>query len=130
MVIEDEYAIRRILEHALKKAGFEVVAVENGRLGVEKMREGAFDMLLLDLMLPQMDGFEVLRVMGEEGISIPKILIITNLSEDEVMGRLTGKVVSGVFIKADYDLMEIVDFIIEQLGGKKRSGKRLGHNAR
>ena len=60
LVVEDEEHIRNILEYNLKLDGFEVYLAENGPAGLELAREKKFDVILLDWMMPEMDGLEVL----------------------------------------------------------------------
>ena len=80
LLIEDDAAIAAIERDYLEIEGFEVEIVADGRLGLERGLEGNFDLILLDLMLPGMDGFAVCRKLREK-INIP-ILMVTARQED------------------------------------------------
>ena len=59
LIIDDEEEIRELLEYNLKKEGFEVSTAENGVVGLKKLEENAIDLVLLDVMMPELDGIEV-----------------------------------------------------------------------
>lgn len=80
LLIEDDAAIAAIERDYLEIEGFEVEIVADGRVGLERGLEGNFDLILLDLMLPGMDGFAVCRKLREK-IKIP-ILMVTTRQED------------------------------------------------
>lgn len=80
LVIEDDAAIAAIERDYLEIEGFEVELTADGRVGLERGLEGNFDLILLDLMLPGMDGFAVCRKLREK-INIP-ILMVTARQED------------------------------------------------
>ena len=61
LIVEDEPAIAEAVEYALKAEGFEVEAVDNGNTALEQARDRAYDLLVLDLMLPGLSGVEVCR---------------------------------------------------------------------
>ncbi|HNS62650.1 MAG TPA: response regulator, partial [Anaerolineales bacterium] len=63
LVVEDEPALRDTLTYNLKKDGFAVEAVGDGRLALESARKLKPDLIVLDIMLPELDGFEVARIL-------------------------------------------------------------------
>lgn len=91
LVAEDERSLARALEVILAKSGYSVDTVEDGEAALEYVRTGDYDGLLLDLMMPRMDGIEVLRKLWDEGNEIP-VLILTAKSEvdDKVRGLDSG----------------------------------------
>jgi DNA-binding response OmpR family regulator len=91
LIVEDEPAISYGLELDLKTEGYQVELVEDGEAAVRRGREGAFDVIVLDLMLPKKDGFEVCRELRRGGIRTP-ILMLTARSQDveKVMGLDLG----------------------------------------
>ena len=86
LVVDDERAIRRLLRMYLTDAGFTVAEAPDGEQALEQVRRGGIDLVLLDLMLPEMDGYEVCRRLRETG-SLPVIMITARSDE---ANRITG----------------------------------------
>ncbi|WP_246939469.1 response regulator transcription factor [Bacillus pinisoli] len=86
LIIEDEKNITRFLELELKHEGYSVSTADNGRLGLEKALEEDWDCILLDLMLPQLNGIEVCRRIRTSKAT--PIIMIT--ARDSVMDRVSG----------------------------------------
>ena len=72
LVVEDEPNIRELLATSLRFAGFEVVAASDGRAALAAAEAHAPDLVVLDVMLPDMDGFEVIRRLREAGRQLPR----------------------------------------------------------
>ncbi len=87
LIVEDEPTIREFLEMGLAYEGYEPVGVEKGREGLNLALKDQFDVIILDIMLPDMDGFEVCRRIRETG-SETSILMLT--AKREVADRITG----------------------------------------
>jgi DNA-binding response OmpR family regulator len=91
LIVEDEPAISYGLELDLKTDGYEVELVEDGEVAVRRGREGAFDLIVLDLMLPKKDGYEVCRELRRGGIRTPVLMLTARSQEAEkVMGLDLG----------------------------------------
>lgn len=91
LVVEDEPAIAQALEDDLSLEGYRVVVVGDGRAAVTKGREEAFDAILLDVMLPGKDGFEVCRELRRSGVRTPILMLTARTQEsDKVLGLDTG----------------------------------------
>jgi two-component system alkaline phosphatase synthesis response regulator PhoP len=91
LVVEDEPGIAFGLETDLQMEGYEVTIEQNGTKALERARTGSFDMILLDVMLPGMDGFEVCRALRRAGVRTPIILVTARTHEAEkVMGLEVG----------------------------------------
>ncbi|MBM4155049.1 MAG: response regulator transcription factor [Lentisphaerae bacterium] len=93
LVIEDEDDIQELVRYTLLKEGFRVTIAGDGESGVERAREGGFDLVLLDLMLPGIDGMEVCRILqGDPRTSSLPVIMITARSEesDVVTGLRMG----------------------------------------
>jgi PAS domain S-box-containing protein len=94
LVVEDDDASRALIRSAVEREGFGVVGAENGRVGLDRVREGRPDAILLDLMMPEMDGFEFLAELRKhrEWRDIPVIVVSAlDLSPDDKR-RLSGQV--------------------------------------
>jgi DNA-binding response OmpR family regulator len=118
-VVEDELTMREIMVEKLKSSGFDVVEAEDGLKAVKLIEKETPDLVLLDLMLPDLDGYGVLtkiRTNKTPAIAKMPVIILTNLwSKDEIVK--TKKLgVSAYIIKAYMTTEEIVDKVKEILG--------------
>ena len=91
LIVEDEAALANALEHILKKAGHITDVVGDGQSALDFVRGFSYDLVLLDVMLPKLDGFTVVRQLRTEGISVP-VLMLTARSAvpDRVAGLNAG----------------------------------------
>jgi DNA-binding response OmpR family regulator len=91
LVVEDEPAIALGLEDDLKMEGYEVEVVRDGVTGARRGREGGFDLILLDVMLPAKDGFDVCRELRRAGVHTPILMLTAKAQEEQkVMGLELG----------------------------------------
>lgn len=91
LVVEDEVKVSNFIMRGLEEEGYTVDVAEDGKKGLELIKTQEYDVVLLDLMIPEIDGLEVLKRMRQEGIETP-VLIITAKStkEDVIKGLDTG----------------------------------------
>lgn len=75
LIVDDELIITRALARALKNEAYDIQIAENGKKGLELIRKTAPDLILLDMMMPEMTGLDVLEKMREEQIDIPVIFM-------------------------------------------------------
>jgi DNA-binding response OmpR family regulator len=91
LIIEDEEAILMALEDNLKMEGYGVESAADGEKGFSKAREKTFDLVILDIMLPRMDGFEVCKKLRGAGIMTPILMLTAKCQEiDKVLGLELG----------------------------------------
>jgi DNA-binding response OmpR family regulator len=91
LVVEDEPPIASALEDDLKLEGYEVEVVRDGDTASRRAREQSFDLIILDVMLPHKDGFEVCRELRRAGLGMPVILLTAKTQEsDKVLGLELG----------------------------------------
>ena len=91
LVVEDEAAIAFGLEADLKTEGYDVEVVGDGDVAARRAREGQFDLILLDVMLPRKNGFEVCRELRRAGLKTPIIILTArNQEAEKVMGLEWG----------------------------------------
>lgn len=111
IIIEDDKSLARVLSLKLSKAGFEVERAENGEVGVEMIEKGEYDIALLDLIMPVMNGFDVLNSLDEKGIKMP-VLILSNLGQNEDKER-TAKYdnVKDYVVKSNISLDSVIEKI-------------------
>ena len=88
LLVEDESELARVLRQALEEEGFQVDSAADGEEGLFKAGEVDYDAILLDLMLPGLDGFEVLSRLREEGGRPVPVLVLT--ARDGVPDRVRG----------------------------------------
>jgi len=93
LIAEDEKAYSRALVLKLQNAGFEAESVENGEKALESIKNGNFDLLLCDLVMPRMNGFELLEEIQKQGLKI-SVIGLSNLSnkDDEKKMRTAGAI--------------------------------------
>jgi two-component system copper resistance phosphate regulon response regulator CusR len=87
LVIEDEIKVARFIERGLREEGFTVETALDGESGLQKAKAGSFDLIILDVMLPERDGFSVLRELRASAMST-RVLMLT--ARDGVGDRVQG----------------------------------------
>lgn len=116
LFIEDEEALQKSLSKTLELEGFNVLSAYDGLSGLETAQKELPDLILLDLILPKIDGFEVLRKLKStpETKDIP-VIILTNLEQVQSVEKTIEFGPLNYLVKANYDLEEIVVKIKEVL---------------
>jgi DNA-binding response OmpR family regulator len=91
LLVDDEQPIQTLLSFPLQRDGYEVVAAADGREALARFSEQVFDLVVLDLMLPRMDGLEVCRRLRAKGETVPIIMLTAKSDEiDKVLGLELG----------------------------------------
>ena len=106
LIVEDERAVARGLEYGLENEGFSVLMAENGRKALDLARTKKPQLILLDIRLPDISGFDVCRELRSEGARMP-ILMLTARDEaiDKVLGLELG---ADDYVVKPYDLRELI----------------------
>src|SRR5436853_1171815 len=90
LLVDDEHAVQKLLAFPLRKDGYEVVAATTGDEALDRFRDGEFDLVVLDVMLPQVDGYEVCRQLRARS-AVPIIMLTAKTEEfDKVLGLELG----------------------------------------
>lgn len=117
LVVEDDQFLRELYDELLKEEGYEVTLAEDGEKGLAQMQKGGFDLVLLDIMLPKIDGLEILRRVKNkppEKQNGPTVLL-TNLGQDSIIKEGFSLGASGYLIKSamnpDQVLSEVKVFL-------------------
>lgn len=106
LVVDDEQNIRELLSTSLRFAGFEVVAAANGREALEAAEQEQPDLAVLDVMLPDMDGFTVTRKLRSHGMHFPVVFLT---ARDDTGDKITGLTVGGDdYVTKPFSLDEVV----------------------
>jgi CheY-like chemotaxis protein len=118
LVVDDEFSIAEVLESVLADAGHEVVIAVNGRQGLERLNERPPDLVLLDFMMPIMDGPAMLEAMRQDSTyrDIPAVLM-SSLPESAVAGPAKGNY--AAFLRKPFKLGAVIDVVhavLDRLG--------------
>jgi DNA-binding response OmpR family regulator len=119
LVAEDELSMREIVVEKLQSAGFDVAQAENGAIAIKMLEKEKPDLVLLDLMMPEVDGFGVLefiRSNKKSAISKVPVIILTNLWSKEEIIKTKNLGVQAYIIKAYMTTEEILEKVNEVLG--------------
>lgn len=109
LLIEDELFIRDLYEHILKEAGIGVEVADDGEQGLQKAKNKGISLILLDIMLPKLNGIEVLKILksDEATRSIP-VVLLTNLGQDSVIKTAYDLGVQGYLLKVSLKPEDLV----------------------
>lgn len=110
LIVEDEKPIAKALELKLSHSGFDAVVANNGADAITYLSKNPVDMILLDVIMPVMDGFAVLETLKKKGNNTP-VVMLSNLSQEEDEKRAKALGAKDFFIKSNTPLVEIVDFV-------------------
>ncbi len=114
LCIEDDHFIADMYVHSLKKAGYDIDVISNGEEGLKQAREHVYDVILLDIMLPDKTGVEILEELrGEkaDGLPLTKIIVTTNFDEPADDRERLERMADGYIIKADVTPSMLVELI-------------------
>jgi len=116
LIIEDEPTLQKTMSLALEQEGYEVKNALDGEIGLKLAKEIKPDMILLDLILPKVDGFEALEELKNDDTTkdIP-VIVLTNLESTEEIERALVMGATTYLVKANYDLKDIIQKIKETL---------------
>jgi DNA-binding NtrC family response regulator len=114
LIADDEFLIRWSLTQALSQEGYEVTSVEDGRKAIEAAKVQHFDFIITDLIMPELDGWEVLK-MATQSQPQPRVIIITAKGTEDT-GRIAKEKGAWAYVEKPY----IIDKIKAILGGPQR----------
>src|SRR5436305_389635 len=114
-IVEDDLAIAQMYRLKFEAEGHHVEIAANGKLGLELCEQMRPDMILLDLMMPEMNGDEMLEKMRKQDWGKdPKVIILTNVSEQEAPDRLKDLGLCGYVVKAEMTPTQVAEFVKEK----------------
>jgi len=115
-IVEDDLAISQMYRIKFEQEGYTVDTAENGKLGLALIENMKPDMVLLDLMMPEMTGDKVLEHMRKSawGKNI-KVVILTNMGEQEIPTEVKKLNVSAVILKADMTPRQVAELVKKHL---------------
>jgi DNA-binding response OmpR family regulator len=110
LVVEDDEVLASAIVDTLMETGFEVTWAKSGEDGLSQMQGKKFDLVLLDIMLPGIDGYETLRqIKADQNMSSTKVVMLTNLGQMSEINRALDLGASDYVIKANVDLARLVE---------------------
>lgn len=108
MIIEDDKSLQDIYTINFEAAGFEVMIEGDGLSGISSVVEKKPDIILLDIMMPSMDGFAFLKAMKENTSTVIPVVVCSNLSDKETSERALASGAEAVLLKVNYSGKELV----------------------
>lgn len=114
LIVDDEKPLARALELKLNKEGFEAVVAGDGEEGFKKVKKDEFDLIILDLVMPKMDGFTFIEKARALKVLAP-IIVLSNLSQKEDEEKVLKLGASAFYIKSDIPISQIVEKVKQEL---------------
>lgn len=124
LIVEDDITMREIVVHKLSTNGFTVVEADDGKSAIETWKKEKPDLVLLDLMLPEMDGFQILEAVrkgGDADIQKTGVIVLSNLFSKEDIKKAKDLGIDDFMVKAYYTTEEILTRVKDAL---KKKGLR------
>ena len=117
LLVEDEELMIDLLQRKLQKEGYEISVARDGEEGLKAMREVGPNLVLLDIIMPKMGGFEVMEEMGKnkELKKIP-VIVISNSGQPVELDEAQRLGAKDWLIKTEFDPQEVVDKVVKQIG--------------
>jgi len=116
LIIEDEKSLVELLSAKLVKEGYEVEISHDGEQGLEKMKTMKPELVLLDILMPKMNGYEVLEKMNEKNIKIP-VIIISNSGQPVEIEKTKKLGAVDHLIKTEFSPEDVLAKVQDCLGG-------------
>jgi DNA-binding response OmpR family regulator len=118
LIVEDQRGFRRIYKDALESEGFEVLTAEDGEKGLDLARFHHPTVMLLDLGLPRMNGFEVLgKIREDAALDKTQVIIFSVMGEEKDVEKAMGLGANGYVHKGGHTPRQVIDLIQELLKG-------------
>ena len=109
MVVEDEQYLRELYVQILQQEGYVVDIAEDGEQALAKLTQNEYDLILLDVILPKMDGLQILEKLSKMGKkNFNNTVLLTNLGQDLVVAKALDYGVRGYMVKSDFTPEELI----------------------
>ena len=119
LIIEDDRYISKMYQLKLSLDGFDVQVADNGKIGLEKVKDFHPDIILTDILMPEIDGFEVIKqIKADADLKTIPILIMSNLGQEDHIQKGLELGALGYIVKSQYTPSKVVEKIKEILAGK------------
>jgi len=128
LVADDDQSIRHLVCKIVQREKFEVDCVRDGFEGIEKLKEYEYALILLDLMMPRVDGFGVIQYLKEHPPLRKPIVLIVSAYTDQKFKEVDPKVVAGV-LRKPFEVSELGNLIRMCVSGYENATRQLGASA-
>lgn len=111
LIIEDELSLQQALKEKLNMSGFAVITATNGKEGLKKALEEHPQLIILDVLMPKMDGMTMLRELRNDvwGAEVPVIVLTNKNADDEIVTQIVDDQPAYYLIKSDTSLHDIIE---------------------
>jgi CheY-like chemotaxis protein len=118
LVVDDDLYIRELYEEVLKDEGYDVQTASNGEEALGKLQHGGFDLVLLDIMMPKLDGLGIMDALTKTPPPVKNgpILLLTNLDHEPLVKEAMDKGAQAFLIKADITPADLIAQVKKYLG--------------
>lgn len=121
LIIEDEEILSKVLEEKFKRAGFDTAIATNGDEAFPMAKKFSPDVILLDLILPKKNGFDVLKdLKSDADLKTAPIIVLSNLGQDEEIKRALELGASDYMVKTQHPINEVIEKVKNLLLKKSR----------
>ena len=111
LLVEDETDLRNLYQMLIEGEGYQVTTAADGKEGLAQIKKGGFDLVLLDIMLPFIDGLEILESTAKDSSAKQPpstIVLLTNLAQDQTVAKAIELGARGYLVKSDHDPDELL----------------------
>ena len=117
LIVEDAGAMQRALKNKLEGAGYEVLLANDGAEALDQIKGTKPDLMLLDLIMPKLDGISVLReIKANEDLKEVPVIILTNLSSGDKVAEAMQLGTFDFLVKANYSLDDVLGKVKDRIG--------------
>lgn len=117
LIVEDEEIMLDLLQRKLKAHGYEVLVARDGEEGLRLIKAERPDLIIMDLVMPKMDGFMVMEeIQKDEGLKKIPLIVVSNSGQPVELGRVKDLGAKDWLIKTEFNPQELVEKIKNQLG--------------
>lgn len=117
LIVEDEQLIADLVQRKLQDEGYYAFVARDGEEAVKQIREGRPDLILLDIVLPRLNGFDVLaEIQKDEELKLIPVIIISNSGQPEEIERAKAAGVRDWLVKTEFDPKEVLEKVRRQIG--------------
>lgn len=114
LIVEDELPMAKAIMYACVRKGFDTSTVYDGTEALSALTKESFSLIILDLLMPTMDGFAFLKEIRKQNIHIP-VIVLTNLSQREELERAKELGAVNCFVKSNTPLVTLIDHVHQSL---------------